>query len=286
MVPGLLKLQELIPTELQSTAAAVRKALVEFKYLPLWGENVDQALDAAAKALKGEKEEEEEKGRKGQSMEELSWPERASALVYLQYFWFRHVFLLGQFGEQQVLDAVLHALSDTKLEVRELAAATLSGMVKGLSITGAEELRKTFLSRALVLFPPSSSAAAARRRKRLRAGQKDASTTTTPSHTMEARHAVVLGLRSFVLSSPYDIPPWLPDILMSLVRLAAEPPPIKTTVTKTLAEFRRTHNESMQGGTLMKDTTSSNIGGGGGGMTEEQWEVVRDVATSATSYFV
>lgn len=33
------------------------------------------------------------------------------------------------------------------------------------------------------------------------------------------RHAAVLGLKAFVLSSPYDVPPWLPDVLMALVRL-------------------------------------------------------------------
>jgi hypothetical protein len=31
---------------------------------------------------------------------------------------------------------------------------------------------------------------------------------------------------------------------MALVRLAPEPPPLRTSVTKTLAEFRRTHEEA------------------------------------------
>jgi proteasome activator subunit 4 len=59
---------------------------------------------------------------------------------------------------------------------------------------------------------------------------------------------------------------------MALVRLASEPAPIKTTVTKALGEFRRTHEE---GGLVeVKDV-----------LTPEMWEAIRDVASPA-SYFV
>lgn len=47
--------------------------------------------------------------------------------MYLQYFWFRHVFLLGTAGTAALVTAVVERLSDAKLEVRDLAAATLSG---------------------------------------------------------------------------------------------------------------------------------------------------------------
>ena len=45
--------------------------------------------------------------------------------------------------------------------------------------------------------------------------------------SLPAKHAVVLGLRAFVLSTPYDVAPWLPRVLLALVRLAPEPPPIR-----------------------------------------------------------
>ena len=63
----------------------------------------------------------------GQASEGDTWAERASALVFLQYFWFRHAFLLGPAGTAAVLEAVRVRLADAKLEVRELAALTLSG---------------------------------------------------------------------------------------------------------------------------------------------------------------
>lgn len=49
--------------------------------------------------------------------------------------------------------------------------------------------------------------------------------------SLAQRHAVVLGLKAFVLSTPYDVPPWLPEVLMALVRLAVEPPPIRRVHT-------------------------------------------------------
>jgi proteasome activator subunit 4 len=83
---------------------------------------------------------------------------------------------------------------------------------------------------------------------------------------------VVLGLKACVLSTPYDVPAWLPGVLMALVRLAPEPPPLRSSVTKALAEFRRTHEEA--GLNEVREALS-----------EEQWEAIRDVASPA-SYFV
>ena len=37
----------------------------------------------------------------------------------------------------------------------------------------------------------------------------------------------MLALRAFVLSAPYDVPPWLPDVLLALVRAGADPPPVR-----------------------------------------------------------
>ena len=48
--------------------------------------------------------------------------------------------------------------------------------------------------------------------------------------SLTEKHAALLGLRAFVLTTPYDVPPWLPDVLMALVRAAGEPAPIKKTV--------------------------------------------------------
>ena len=40
----------------------------------------------------------------------------------------------------------------------------------------------------------------------------------------------MLGLKAFVLAHPYDVPKWLPDLLLLLVRASFQPAPIKTSV--------------------------------------------------------
>lgn len=51
--------------------------------------------------------------------------------------------------------------------------------------------------------------------------------------SLAQRHAAVLGLKAFVLCSPYDVPPWLPDVLMALASGAG--------VGLGIAEGRRPH---------------------------------------------
>ncbi len=55
------------------------------------------------------------------------WAARAAGLVFAQYFWFRHCFLLSTQQGEAVQQLVVSMLSDKKLEVQDLAAASLSG---------------------------------------------------------------------------------------------------------------------------------------------------------------
>ncbi|KFM25207.1 Proteasome activator complex subunit 4 [Auxenochlorella protothecoides] len=260
LLPGMLKIQRLIPSELQAVSMAARKAVSLLKYLPLMHPALVKSVLATLVQACGA---------------EL-WPERASALVYLQYFWFRHVFLLGTAGTAALVTAVVERLSDAKLEVRDLAAATLSGLLKGMEESKTASLRAAFLADVERLLP------AKRGRKRMVPGPLPplpGTAAAAPGPSLARRHAAVQGLRAFVLSSPYDVPAWLPGVLMALVRLAGEPAPIRrvfttegVTVTKTLAEFRRTHEEA--GLSEVRDQ-----------LTSEQWEAIRDVAHPAP-YFV
>ncbi|KAJ7404837.1 hypothetical protein WISP_143263 [Willisornis vidua] len=60
------------------------------------------------------------------------------------------------------------------------------------------------------------------------------------------RHAGVLGLSACILSSPYDVPTWMPQLLMDLSAHLNDPQPIEMTVKKTLSNFRRTHHDNWQ----------------------------------------
>jgi hypothetical protein len=53
----------------------------------------------------------------------------------LQHFWFRHVFLFPEEDSQAIQSMTVELLSDKKLEVQELAASTLSGLLQVCSLS-------------------------------------------------------------------------------------------------------------------------------------------------------
>lgn len=243
---NIMRVLELIPSEAQFVGSTVRLALRSSKYQPLEPEYLDSLFSSLVESTHGE-----------------LWTERAAALQFIQYFWFRNAINLGESGSENVLNEAMRLLEDPKLEVREMACATVSGVIRALSPERQEELRSSIIVKARQIFPD-------RKRRRVVGNGKSVDDIPTP---LPVRHGAVLALRALVMSSPYDVPSWLPEILMALVRLASEPAPVKNTVSEALADFRRTHEE---GGLLeVKDA-----------MTSDQWEAIRDVAVGAASYFV
>jgi proteasome activator subunit 4 len=69
-----------------------------------------------------------------------------------------------------------------------------------------------------------------------RTGQRGAS--------LAERHAGVLALAALVMLAPYGVPEWLPQVLDRLASFANQPQPIKAAVTKSFADFRRTHQDN------------------------------------------
>jgi hypothetical protein len=72
----------------------------------------------------------------------------------MQYFWFRHVFMLRPPELEALQKLIMGGLADPKAEIQEAAAATLSGHLKGLPAANAEALRSDLLKRHAKLFPP------------------------------------------------------------------------------------------------------------------------------------
>ncbi|KAL0045726.1 hypothetical protein WJX82_002854 [Trebouxia sp. C0006] len=244
LLPYLLKTQELQTPELQPLSMESKAALALLKYLPLTPQVIPQVIETLSTSSHIE-----------------PWAARAAGLVFAQYFWFRHCFLLTTQQGEAVQQLVVSMLSDKKLEVQDLAAASLSGLLKGTTPAQFEQLRQHFLQKVDHMFP------AKQRGKRLSLPPQKGS-----ASSVNERHAALLGLRAFVLTSPYDVPAWLTDVLMALARAAAEPAPIKKTVRNTLGEFRRTHEEA--GLAEVKRL-----------LTSDQWDAIQDVSSPAT-YFV
>lgn len=59
--------------------------------------------------------------------------------------------------------------------------------------------------------------------------------------------SAVLGVSSVIKAFPYEVPPFIPAILIeSMSKHAASPVPLSTTVRATLADFKRTHADSWE----------------------------------------
>ncbi|KAK9268815.1 hypothetical protein L1049_000579 [Liquidambar formosana] len=186
------------------------------------------------------------------SASDSNWRTRSATLTFLRTFMYRHTYTLSSVEKQQIWKAVEKLLVDNQVEVREHAAAVLAGLMKG----GDEDLARDFRDRA---YKGARIIQRKRKQRNLSSGQSIASI-----------HGAVLALAASVLSVPYDMPSWLPEHVTLLARFVGEPSPVKSTVTKAVAEFRRTHADTWN---VQKDS-----------FTEEQLEVLADTSSSS-SYF-
>jgi proteasome activator subunit 4 len=64
------------------------------------------------------------------------------------------------------------------------------------------------------------------------------------SEALVKRHAGVLGLSSLLQAFPYDVPEWMPGVMVFLARYVSDPPPVSTTVKKVFGDFKRTHQDT------------------------------------------
>nr|PNR33085.1 hypothetical protein PHYPA_025028 [Physcomitrium patens] len=189
---------------------------------------------------------------------DANWHTRVSALTFLQSLVYRHTFILGGDATEALWRQVQDLLSDPQLEVRESAATTLSGMLKGTDSKQAKAFREQVTSTVSSL---QGSPGGKKPRKR-GVGETGLS--------INALHRIVLGLAACILSVPYDMPSWLPEMVTQLVAFSREPAPVRSTVSKTIAEFRRTHSDTWS---FQKAAFS-----------DDQLEVLSDL-TSSASYF-
>ncbi|XP_053495926.1 proteasome activator complex subunit 4B isoform X1 [Ictalurus furcatus] len=163
-----------------------------------------------------------------------SWHARYSVLTYLQIMVFYNLFtmLSNEQAVQSVQALVIRLLEDEQLEVREMAATTLSGFLQCNFLTMDISMQTHFEALCKTRLP--------KKRKRDLGSVVD----TIPSIDLVRRHAGVLGLSACVLSSPYDVPTWMPQLLMDLSAHLNDTQPIEMTVKKTLSNFRRTHHDN------------------------------------------
>uniref|UniRef100_M8CC88 Proteasome activator complex subunit 4 n=1 Tax=Aegilops tauschii TaxID=37682 RepID=M8CC88_AEGTA len=130
-------------------------------------------------------------------------------------------------GRSSVLLDVIIALfyPVLSLQVREHAAGVLASLMRGID----KDLSKDFRNRS---YAQAQRILDMRRR------------TPKSGHSVATIHGAVLALTASVLSVPYDMPSWLPGHVTLLAHFIREPSPVKSTVTKAVAEFKRTHADT------------------------------------------
>ncbi|KAH7373268.1 hypothetical protein KP509_17G047600 [Ceratopteris richardii] len=159
--------------------------------------------------------------------EDSNWHTRVAFCIFLQAFVYRHRFVLSTSDHNSLWVKTVDLVSDPQLEVREAAAKTLSGMMKGAENTHAKPFRERVMKDAALI----------------RCKKRNGMIVNKDAQSIPKIHGVVLGLSAIILSVPYDMPRWLPDIVTELAEFSNYPWPIRGTVTKTIRDFRHTHSD-------------------------------------------
>ncbi|KAF9056646.1 hypothetical protein BJ165DRAFT_1522537 [Panaeolus papilionaceus] len=155
-----------------------------------------------------------------------SWRVRLKALPLVQVFYFRHIPLIPEIKIVEMLEVVCGCLDDEVVEVREMAATTLSGILRLSPRRSVLTLKDRFVR----LLKNSSLP-----------GRQDSSY----NQAVRQRHAAILGICALVDSYPYTVEKWMPDLLTNvLAEHTYDPIPISTTVRKCASNFKRTHQDT------------------------------------------
>ncbi|KAF9270499.1 ARM repeat-containing protein [Marasmius fiardii PR-910] len=155
-----------------------------------------------------------------------SWRVRLKALPLVQIFYFRQFFLISDIKITEILEVVCKCLDDEVVEVREMAATTLSGILRLSPRSSVLTLKKRFVRLAKDSHIPDRH---------------------DPTYTkcIRQRHAAILGICALVDSYPYTVEKWMPDLLTNvLAEYTYDPIPISNTVRKCARNFKKTHQDT------------------------------------------
>jgi len=165
-----------------------------------------------------------------------SWHQRLRALVNMQVIYFRRLFLMDSSQREALFEAVGDMLSDSQLEVRTVAGATLAGMIRCSPVA----IRNPIIATLKARFE--------RQLAKNPRPKKKAPGTDTPSGDTQIvikRHAAVLGLGALIEAFPYATPPpsWMPEVLARLAT-ASDPGVVGKATKGILSEFKKTRQDS------------------------------------------
>ncbi|XP_006454756.1 hypothetical protein AGABI2DRAFT_215246, partial [Agaricus bisporus var. bisporus H97] len=155
-----------------------------------------------------------------------SWKVRLKALPLVQVFYFRQLPLIPEIKIVEMLEVLCRCLDDEVVEVREMAAVTLSGILRLSPRRSILTLKDRFVRLLKNSHIPSRNDA-------------------NYNKAIRQRHAAILGICALVESYPYTVEKWLPELLTGvLAEHTYDPIPISTTVRNCASNFKRTHQDT------------------------------------------
>lgn len=132
-----------------------------------------------------------------------------------------------------VTQIVLSLLEDERVEVREAGASTFGGLIHCEFIKVDDKITKWLEVRS------------EHKLRRVANPNNPHQVMMDPSDVV-TRHSGILGWCSIVNAYPYDVPDFMPKILMRLADHLHDPPPIPATIKKTMNSFKRTHLDNWE----------------------------------------
>ncbi|KAE9410746.1 ARM repeat-containing protein [Gymnopus androsaceus JB14] len=142
-----------------------------------------------------------------------SWRVRLKALPLVQVFYFRQMSLISDIKVVQMLEVLGKCLDDEVVDVREMAAQTLSGVIRLSPKSSILTLKNRFVRLAKNSHIPDKQ-------------------DPTYNKCVRQRHAAILGICALVDSYPYS------------AEHTYDPIPISTTVRKCASNFKKTHQDT------------------------------------------
>ncbi|KAF8682453.1 hypothetical protein RHS04_02581 [Rhizoctonia solani] len=149
------------------------------------------------------------------------------ALMLYPYYNFRNLPSMTDAIIARIIGVLLECLKDDNVEVRQMAAKTLAGLLRCSKRDRIPELKA---SPPPHLFP---------RRAKL-PDRKDPGY----SEAIRVMHSAILGLCSLIDVYPYSVEKWMPPLCEVLARHTYDPAPISTTIRKCASDFKKSHTDT------------------------------------------
>jgi len=147
----------------------------------------------------------------------------------------------------QVINLAVSLLKDGHITVRQKAAKILGGLLHSGFITG--EAVNSLLTdlRGRIRTRMTKVKGSRKFRKQVVSGGAAVDNVGEQSSADKLNHhSGILGLCAFVEAFPYDVPSFVPPILMELSTHLNDLQPTPLTIKKSLQEFKRTHQDNWQ----------------------------------------